>query len=70
MRWVLSPDKKFPEKDDKEVHGEIDGKYHDDAYVSYIVCDPRKTSQPSEGTKMEGVNIDDHFPQGQLFALH
>lgn len=43
MRWVLPPDKKFAEKDDKEVHGETDGKY-DDAYVSYIVCDPRKIS--------------------------
>lgn len=24
MRWVLPPDKKFTENDDKEVHGEID----------------------------------------------
>lgn len=44
MRWVLPPDKKFAEKDDKEVHGETDGKYHADAYVSYIVWDPRKIS--------------------------
>lgn len=26
LRWALLPDKKFTEKDDKEVHGEIDSK--------------------------------------------
>lgn len=50
---MLPSDKRFPETDDKEAYGEVDSKYHDDEYVLYIVCNPRKISKPSEGTKME-----------------
>lgn len=53
MRWVSLSDKKFPGRDDEEAYGEVDSKYHDEEYVSYTICDPRKISEPSEGATME-----------------